>query len=288
MFEELITATLAGNFKPQPFIEFGSRLKHAAEDVGWKGQVGNVLQSPIAQYALLGGGIGGAGSLLRSMFGNTDPETEGSSLSRFLRSLAMGGVAGAGVAGGAKMLGYDMPQLSKMLDKGKEPVSPRWQTSAGVGILGGLGTVGIAALLKKRAKNVRMMGSMGTLIKKLKGKEFKGLNMLQTKKSPGPGALSDILEPAGGVFRDQRGGMQKAVDFVLGRNAQLRALQGRMRDLEFNRLKGNQGADFSPLKDLVGNLSETAGPVPGSPGQQMFYGGLGTGALHQMLGEEEK
>lgn len=307
--KQLIAAVLVGEVKPRALIEHGLRVKKAAEDTGWQGAVGNAMQSPITQYALLGGGLGGGASILRNVFGEPDPDTEGSATSRFLKAMALGGAAGAGVAGGSKALGYDMPDLAKLVRGTKEPAAPRWQTSAGVGILGGLGTIGLAKLLRSRARNVRQMGTMNTLAAKIMKDKSMGDFLRRAKKwrvmsGPGKGSILDAKPGKGvdakkftemqgalsGLFdkrplADRRSGWQRFTDFVLGRNVRTRHLADTVKDLEHRGFSGRLD-EVARLKDIIDEVKNTQGPIGGTWGQQMLYGGLGSGALHQMLGSE--
>lgn len=148
--------------------------KTAADEGGF--DVGKLLKNPITQYTLGGMGAGGLASVLRSIMGRPDPGMEGSALSRFLRATALGGLAGAGVSGGAKLMGYDLPTVGggeKKVDR------PGILQALGVGIPAGAAGLGTLLLLRGRAKN-RILSS------KIGGKQgmLAAMKSLAKKSSP--------------------------------------------------------------------------------------------------------
>ena len=122
--------------------------------------VRSALRSPITQYTLGGMGVGGLASVIRNLIGKPDPGMEGSAVARFLRAAALGGLAGAGVSGGAKLMGYDLPTISD--ESTKAVKRPGLMQALGVGLPVGATALASLLLLRQvranRALSSRLLG----------------------------------------------------------------------------------------------------------------------------------
>ena len=180
------------------------------------GDAESYLQNPILQYTAGGAAAGGLASLLRNMMGKPDPGMEGSALSRFLRSMALGGLAGAGVSGGAKLMGFDLPTASiKGAKPPKVQEGPGLTQAIGFGLPVGLMSLATALVLRKRATNkalsARMGGTAGTLTrlksltKTLSPNDAKAMSKLISRVEMAPERWSTV------------GGMPQAIKTVFNR-----------------------------------------------------------------------
>lgn len=223
------------------------------------------LQNQIAQYSLGGAAVGGLGSALRSIIGNPDPEVHGSALSRFLRALAMGGLAGAGVGGGAQLMGIDLPTAQSLSQEGGAS-APDWQTSAGLGLLGAGGAAGLAALTRGRSRNLAL-----------------GSRLSQLAKSDGGVGPSVFKRLTRGARSDP-----SLLDRILGRSPEVSAVRRNMGGMAGEGLTGTNQEGLMDVQRLVDQFS--------TPVRQNYWaenlrrpavaGGATTGILHQLLGRE--
>ena len=225
------------------------------------------LNNQTVQYGLGGAAAGGIGSALRSILGNPDPDLEGGASSRFLKALAMGGLAGAGVGGGAQLMGIDLP-TAKDLQVGGGSNAPSWQTSAGLGILGAGGAAGLAGLSRGRLRNL----ALGSRLGKLKGTVDKG--------GVGRTMYSKLLKDAPTA--------PSLLDRILGRSPEVSAIRRNMARMEGEGLAGSAQEGLSDAQKALKDLSK--------PVDQNYWlenlrrpaiaGGAATGILHQLLGSE--
>lgn len=262
--EMMISAALSG-FNPAEWIQ--SRTK-VANQVDWSA----ILNNPAVQYGIAGAGVGGIGSIIRSLAGKPDSDVEGSAASRFLRSLALGGITGAGIGGGAQLLGFTPPNLfekAKELQTGEVAPDPSarpsvW-TSLGVGALGA-GGLGVASALGKRSLRNRAMNSLGSRLRKFRqfDESLTGDELRDWFKSRGTNNSSNIY--SAGKPDKKNTGMFK--------NKMLEPDKvKKMLDSEIEALGAGPARNWDELLGRIGPKT-------------MGLGGVGLAGLHQSFGSQ--
>jgi len=262
----LIEGALADAYSPETFIKVA-----AGETPGMN--FGELLKNPMVAYGLTGAGVGGVGSLLRSLLGSPDADSEGGIVARLLKAMSMGGLAGAGVAGGAQLLGKKLPlpeDIVRKITEGGTPEptaekSPEWQTSAGVGLTGAAG-VGLLGVLARRRMGNR---ALSNVVGHLKGHTAAGANLLAPKR----GLFTTMHSAVTGLSPRARG----ALRYLRKHQTHQTGLAGEIAD----NIQNARGGELERLsgEGIEGFLSKLG------PKGALGTGG-GIGILHQLMGRE--
>lgn len=168
---------------------------------GEKFDFGKLMDNPAVGYGVLGAGVGGGLSLLKSILGGRS-DSNSSALQRLLGAMAVGGMTGAAAGGGAQLLGFKPTPVRQLAatTTGRSTSGGDPATSIGVG-MAGAGGIGGAAITReamaRRQALTEVLGS-GNHMRQLSGM-FEKAKKAKPSQAPSPqdavrGQLSPILD----------------------------------------------------------------------------------------------